>query len=101
MKNVKKEKTGTTVVHSIRLDKTQLRDIERISKITGMDKAELFRDAIDDYIENFDSETIDIANNDYINLRINEERYLMITGFEKVAEDIKEARKEKLKKAAK
>ena len=95
---MKKEKTGITSVHSVRIDKTQQKDIERIAKISGMDKAEIFRDAIDDYIEHFDQETIDIANEDYINLRLDEERYLIITGFKEVAKDIKNARKEKLEK---
>lgn len=98
MKKSKKEKTGITSVHSIRIDKAQIKDIERISRISGMDKAEIFRNAIDHYIETFDSETIDLANEDYINLRIDEDRYIIITGFEEVASDIKEARNNKLKK---
>ena len=89
MEVYEKEKTGITSVHSVRIDKTQQKDIERIAKISGMDKAEIFRDAIDDYIEHFDQETIDIANEDYINLRLDEERYLIITGFKEVAKDIK------------
>jgi predicted DNA-binding protein len=96
MKKVKKERTGITTVHSIRIDKAQLKDIDRISKISGMDKAEIFRDAIDDYIEAFDTETIDLANEDYVNLRIDEERYLIMTGFKDVSNDLKKARFEKL-----
>jgi hypothetical protein len=96
MKKAKKEKSGVTSVHSVRIDKNQMKDIERIVKISGMDKAEIFRDAIDDYIEYFDKETIDLANEDYVNLRIDEERYLIMTGFDAVAKDLKEARKEML-----
>ena len=98
MKKVKKEKTGITSVHSVRIDKNQIKDIERIAKISGSDKAEIFRDAIDEFIENFDSETIDYANEDYVNLRIDEERYLIMTGFDAVAKDLKEARKDQLEK---
>jgi len=95
-----KKKEGTKVF-ALRLDNQTIQELDRISKQFKQDKSETIRDAIQDFIETADNEVIDLAINDYIHARIDEERFILTTGLQEVSEDLKKARKEIIEKIKK
>lgn len=82
----------------LRLDKELLDKISKLSEHEGIDRMAWIRRALANFVSDEEDGMSDAAIEDYINLRIDEKELKDYTGFKKIPEDIKEARKKVLNK---
>ena len=90
-----------TIQIGLRIDEDQLKKIEEIAEVEKIDKMSWIRRAIADSLTDFDTEMEDVAVEDYIKCRIDENELKGITGMTKIPEDLKKARKEVINKLVK
>ena len=87
-----------TIQIGLRLDKELLEKIERLSEHECIEKMAWIRRALAVFVSDEEAGIADEAIDDYIHLRIDEEQLRDYTGFKKIPDDIKEARKKALEK---
>jgi metal-responsive CopG/Arc/MetJ family transcriptional regulator len=80
------------------LDKELLDKISKLSEHEGIDRMAWIRRALANFVNDEEDGMSDAAIEDYINLRIDEKEMKDYTGFKKIPEDIREARKKVLSK---
>ncbi|MBL7051998.1 MAG: hypothetical protein ISS01_02820 [Nanoarchaeota archaeon] len=80
----------------IRIENDLIERIEYLAKNEGIDRNLWIKRALSTFVSDEEDGMADGAIEDYINLRIDEETLLEFTDFDKIPEDIKKARKEKL-----
>ena len=87
-----------TIQIGLRLDKEFIERIERLSEHEGIDKMTWIRRALAVFASDEEDGIADGAIKDYINLRMDEKELIKYTGFTKISDDIKDARKKALEK---
>lgn len=87
-----------TIQIGLRLDKELLEKIERLSEHEGIEKMAWIRRALAVFVSDEEAGIADEAIEDYIHLRIDETELRKYTGFMKIPDDLKEARKKVLEK---
>ena len=98
------KKTNKTVQLGLRIDTQLLEKIEKLADIERIDKMSWIRRALATFVNGEEKGAIDEAVEDYINLRCDEDELKRVASFDKIPDDIQNARKEviiKLKNEAK
>ena len=98
------KKTNKTIQLGLRIDTQLLEKIEKLADIERIDKMSWIRRALSTFVNEEEKAVIDEAVEDYVNLRCDEEELKRVASFDKIPEDIQNARKEviiKLKNEAK
>ncbi len=98
------KKTTKTIQLGLRIDTQLLEKIEKLADIERIDKMSWIRRALATFVNGEEKGAIDEAVEDYINLRCDDEELKKVASFNKIPEDIQNARKEvviKLKNEAK
>jgi len=93
-----KKETKNKVVFTFRLEKSTLDELEYYSNLIKIDKTDMLREAIEDYLDELDREIEDDAIEDYVNLRIDEEKLKSITKMKVIPKDLQAARMKILEK---
>lgn len=96
-KEKKKRKKSSTTQIGIRLDNDLLIDVDDICKEYGIDRNTLIRTALAIHITKMDRDDSLQAISDYIAGIIDDKEFLEQTGMDKIADDVKEARKSRLR----
>lgn len=89
---------GKTVQLGLRIEKELLDDIERLAEEEGVDRNLWIKRALAVFVGGELSGMADEAIEDFINLRIDEKTLLGFCDFDKIPQDLKDARANKLKK---
>lgn len=82
---------------SVRLDDSLVKDIEKYSKLLGVDKSHFIQKGTEMFLGEMAKGYKDEALQDYLNLRITDEDLCDALDIEKVPFDIRKAREEVLK----
>lgn len=81
---------------TMRIDKSTLDEFEKFCKVSGINKTDLIREAIQDKLDELDEGYDDEVINSYLNFRMNDEELMREFGWKTVPKDLQEARKKKL-----
>ena len=81
----------------LRLEKELIDKIEFLAENEGLDRNLWIKRALASFVMDEEDGMADKAIEDYINLRIDKKTFLEFTDYEKIPEDIKKAREQKLK----
>ena len=87
-----------TVQLGLRIDVDLLKKIEKMSQHESIDKMSWIRRALASFLKGEEEDAITTAAEDYISLRIDENELKKISSFNKIPEDIQNARKAVLNK---
>lgn len=85
-----------TIQLGLRVDLDLLKKIEKMAQHENIDKMSWIRRALATFLKGEEQEAITMAVEDYINLRIDESELKRMANFNKIPEDIQNARKEVL-----
>ena len=91
MKNIELVQTG------LRIEKSLLKKIEKLSQDEGVDRMSWMRRALSTFVKGEENGMKEEAFEDYILLRIDEDELKEILNIKKIPTDIQEARKAKIK----
>lgn len=87
---------GKTIQLGLRIDVDLLKKIEKMAKYESIDKMSWIRRALASFLKGEEIEARTEAIEDYIQLRIDENKLKKIASFNKIPADIQKARKQVL-----
>jgi predicted DNA-binding protein len=83
-----------TKLIGLRIETEQLKRIEELAKYQGTDKMEFIRMAIGSFLQEVEETQEDMAIQNYVKARMNEEELINFLDIKKIPEDLKEARRQ-------